>query len=244
MKTSKIDNNQTSCFYERKIFDALPMREWSPEDTPEYKLLNLGTSALSNSELFSVMFGANEKTLEASKRLLAACDNNIDKVGQLPLKQIAEMAGVSVKKASVLFAAFEVGKRRRASDVIRRKQIRNSRDLYDLMSDKMQDLDHEECWAVLMNNQHRIICITRISTGGVSETTVDPKIVLRNALEKLACSIVLVHNHPSGNPYPSSCDDKITQKLKLACQNLDMQLTDHVVWSEDSYYSYADEGKL
>jgi len=244
MKTSTKNNEQTACFYERLISTALPMREWSPEDTPEYKLLNLGASALSNAELISVTLGSNEKTLEASKRLLAHCDNNLNRLGELSIKEIAGIEGITLKKAAVLYTAFELGKRRRSSDLLRRTQIRNSRDLYDLMHARLQDVTHEECWAIIMNNQHRVLLVTRISHGGVSETTVDPKIVLKIALEKLASSIVLVHNHPSGNPYPSSSDDKITQKIKQGCQYLDMQLTDHIIYSADTYYSYSDEGKL
>lgn len=127
-----------------------------------------------------------------------------------------------------------------------RKQIRNSRDIYEYMMPFFSCCmeHHEEAWAIYMNNQHKILGTAKISQGGISETSVDPKIILQIALKANASSIILAHNHPSGNPYPSSCDDKITQKLKEGAKFLDMQLTDHVVVCDCVYYSYADEGKI
>jgi DNA repair protein RadC len=224
------------------------IREWALDDRPREKMMKNGAEALSNAELLAILLGSGttkESAVDLAKRILVAADNNLNELGKLSIETLcAQFHGVGPVKAVTIAAALEIGKRRRTSEVVKRIQIRNSRDIYDLFHARMADLDHEECWVLLMNNQHRIIDTVRISHGGVSETTVDPKIVLKHALAKLASSIVLCHNHPSGNPYPSSCDDRITQKLKLACQNLDMQLTDHLVFSESSYYSYSDEGKL
>ncbi|MCX6309589.1 MAG: DNA repair protein RadC [Bacteroidia bacterium] len=190
-----------------------------------------GAESLSNAELLAILLGSGttkESAVDLAKRILGAANNNLNELGKFSIEALCkQFHGIGPVKAVTIAAALEIGIRRRNSEVLKRVQIRNSRDIY-----------------LLMNNQHRIIDTIRISHGGVSETTVDPKIVLKHALSKLASSVVLCHNHPSGNPYPSSCDDKITQKLKLACQNLDMQFTDHLVFSESTYYSYADEGKL
>lgn len=224
------------------------IREWALDDRPREKMMKNGAESLSNAELLAILLGSGttkESAVDLAKRILGAANNNLNELGKFSIETMcSRFHGVGPVKAVTIAAALEIGKRRRTSEVVKRVQIRNSRDIYELFHSKMADLDHEECWVLLMNNQHRIIDTVRISHGGVSETTVDPKIVLKHALGKLASSVVLCHNHPSGNPYPSSCDDKITQKLKLACQNLDMQLTDHLVFSESSYYSYADEGKL
>lgn len=234
--------------YCEPVREKLRLRDWASEDQPREKMIMKGVDALSNAELLSLVLGSGSKeenAVELSKRILSLAGNNLNELGKLDLKTLQkEFKGIGRAKAVSIVAALEIGKRRRTSEVVRRIQIRNSRDIYEMFHEKMADLNHEECWALLMNNQHRIIEMVRISVGGVSETTVDPKIVLKKALERLASSIVLCHNHPSGNPYPSSCDDKITQKLKLACQNLDMQFTDHLIFSENSYYSYADEGKI
>lgn len=127
-----------------------------------------------------------------------------------------------------------------------RVQIRNSRDIYDFLTPIFSCCmeHHEEMWAIYMNNQHRILGTAKISQGGISETTADPKIILQIALKANATSIIIAHNHPAGNPYPSSCDDKITQKLREVSKFIDIQLTDHVVICDGCYYSYADEGKI
>lgn len=224
------------------------IKEWPLEDRPREKLLHQGAGALSNAELIAILLGSgsrSESALDLAKRILNAAGNNLIELGKLSIKTLCkEFHGVGPVKAVVLSAALELGRRRRSSDVLLKQQIHNSLDIFTLFHPKLADLSHEECWVLLMNNQHRIIDTLRISHGGVSETTVDPKIVLKQALDRLASSIVLCHNHPSGNPKPSQADDKITHKLKLACINLDIQLTDHLIVCEGGYYSYADEGKL
>ena len=141
-------------------------------------------------------------------------------------------------------ACFEFSRRKSLQAAVHRTQIRNSRDIYELFHSKMGDLQHEECWALYMNNQHRILDCIRISQGGLSETTMDPKIILRHALNVSATAIVVCHNHPSDVNTPSLSDDKITKKLINACSNMDIQLTDHIIYAQSSYYSYADDGKL
>lgn len=224
------------------------IKEWALEDRPREKMIDKGVEALSNAELLAILLGSGsqkESAVDLAKRILSHVENNLNELGKITISNLCnQFVGIGPAKAVIITAAMELGKRRRSSEVTKRLQITNSRDIYELFHSKLIDLSHEECWLLLMNNQHRIIDTIRISHGGVSETTVDPKIVLKHALEKLASAIVLCHNHPSGNPHPSSCDDKITNKLRNACQNLDIQFTDHVIFSDNSYYSYADEGKI
>ncbi|MCK9311659.1 MAG: DNA repair protein RadC [Bacteroidales bacterium] len=224
------------------------IKRWAVEDRPREKMINKGTEALSNAELLAILLGSGSKkesAVDLAKRILSHVQNNLNELGKISINSLCnQFVGIGPAKAVTIAAAMELGKRRRSSDIVKRLQIANSRDIYELFHSRLIDLSHEECWLLLMNNQHRIIDTIRISHGGVSETTVDPKIVLKHALEKLASAIVLCHNHPSGNPHPSSCDDKITNKLRNACQNMDIQFTDHVIFSDSSYYSYADEGKI
>jgi len=224
------------------------IKRWAVEDRPREKMINKGTDALSNAELLAILLGSGSKkesAVDLAKRILSHVQNNLNELGKISINSLCnQFVGIGPAKAVTIAAAMELGKRRRSSDIVKRLQIANSRDIYELFHSRLIDLSHEECWLLLMNNQHRIIDTIRISHGGVSETTVDPKIVLKHALEKLASAIVLCHNHPSGNPHPSSCDDKITNKLRNACQNMDIQFTDHIIFSDNSYYSYADEGKI
>jgi DNA repair protein RadC len=233
--------------YSKSIQNPLKLRDWAAEDQPREKLVLNGTQGLTNAELLSILLGSgskNENVLELAKHVMCRSSNNLNELGKLSMKDLMSFHGIGRAKASIILSALEMGKRRRSSEVIQKNQIRNSRDIFELFHSRMSDLNHEECWVLLMNNQHKVIESLRISHGGVSETTVDPKIVLKHALDKLATSIVLCHNHPSGNPNPSACDDNITQKIKSACGMLDIQFTDHVIFSESSYFSYADEGRL
>lgn len=224
------------------------IKEWAEEDRPRERMIKKGSSNLSNAELVAIIIGSGTRTetaLDLAKRIMNYANNNLNELGKLSIETLcSKFSGIGPVKSVTLTAALELGKRRRSSEIIVRNQIHNSRDIFELFHSRMSDLAHEECWLLLMNNQHKVIDTVRISHGGVSETTVDPKIVLKHAIDKLASSIAICHNHPSGNPYPSSCDDRITKKLKNACENMDIQFTDHLVFSEASYYSYADEGKI
>jgi len=224
------------------------IKDWAIDDRPREKMLKQGAGILSNAELLAILLGSGsreETALDLAKRILNGVDNNLNELGKIGIESLCkQFKGVGPVKAITLNAALEIGRRRRSSEVVAKSQIHNSKDIYELFHAKLSDISHEECWVLLMNNQHRIIDTIRISHGGISETTVDPKIVLKHALDKLASSIILCHNHPSGNPNPSTADDKITHKLKLACSNLDIQFTDHLIFSESTYFSYADEGKL
>jgi DNA repair protein RadC len=239
-----INDDKQDIYPEEKI----SIRKWAVEDRPVEKMITKGGSNLSDAELLSILLGSGsraETALDLAKRILNYAGNNLNELGKISIETLCKkFSGIGPVKAVTLAAALELGKRRRSSEVMVKHQIRNSRDIYELFHAKMIDLAYEECWVLLMNNQHKVIDTVKISHGGVSETTVDPKIILKHSLDKLASSIILCHNHPSGNPYPSGSDDRITKKIKNACENLDIQFTDHLIFSESGYYSYADEGKI
>jgi len=248
MNTDNIKHNPSNKYRDQTDEAKFSIREWAIEDRPREKMVKNGAETLSNAELLAILLGSgsqDESAVDLAKRILNLAGNNLNELGKISIGTLcAQFKGVGPVKAVTIAAALELGKRRRSAEAIKRAQITNSRDIYELFHARLIDLCHEECWILLMNNQHRIIDTLRISHGGVSETTVDPKIVLKYTLEKLASALVLCHNHPSGNPTPSPCDDKITLKIKMACLNMDIQLTDHVIISDSGYYSYADEGKL
>lgn len=226
----------------------LSVKEWSQADRPREKLIQMGVASLSDAELIAILLRSGtkeESAVELSRRILSECKNNLNELAGLKVNDlIRRFKGVGVAKSASIVAALELGKRKRASAILEKKQIMNSRDIFELFNSKLSNLDYEECWIILMNNQHRIKAIKKISQGGTSETTVDIKIVMKFAIDCLATAIAMCHNHPAGNPRPSKADDKLTEKLKSVCGNLDIQFVDHLIFSEGNYYSYADRGHL
>lgn len=224
----------------------LMLRDWALEDQPMGKIETLGSESLTNAELLSIVIGSGSKgenALDLSKRILTAVGNIVG-LAKMSQDDLMKFKGIGQKKASRIVASMELTRRRMSESAIELTQIRNSEDIYKYIRPKMVDLQHEECLVILMNIKHRILDVKRVSKGGVSRTIVDPKIVLKFVLDKLASSIILVHNHPSGSPKPGMEDDKITQKIKQACDNMDIRFIDHIIVAEGSYYSYVDEGRL
>jgi len=226
--------------YKRPSFKELQLH-----DNIRNRMYKNGVATLSNFELLSIIIhtGRYDKS-DLAKQILSVVNNDLNILAKCTVDDLMMTPGIGPTKAERIVATFELCRRKSLSTIIKRKQIHNSSDIYDLLKSKLENIDHEECWVVYMNNQHNVLDIILISHGGVSETTVDPKIILKKALLLLANAIILVHNHPSDNPQPSSNDDRITQKVKNSCINLDIQFTDHLIFCDNSYYSYADEGKI
>jgi len=225
----------------------LSFKDRADEDKPREKLLLQGVRALSNAELLAIILGSGnteETVIELSQRILASAGNNLTALGKVSINQlVSDFRGIGKAKAISIIAALELGKRRKAEEqtVVR---IKNSKDIYNAFYPVLSDLACEECWVMFLSRSNRIIDKLRISQGGVSETTIDAKIVIKEAVIRLASGLVLCHNHPSGNIYPSVQDDYLTQKL-IACARLfDITLFDHLVFCDSGYYSYADEGRL
>lgn len=228
-------------------YASLTIKEWAVEDRPREKLLKKGVQSLSDAEIIALLIGSgtkNESAVGLSKKVLRSAGNNLNELGKLNIPELTKMKGIGEAKAITILAALELGRRRKVSEVLVKKKITQSKDVYELFQPVIGDLPHEEFWILLLNRSNRIIEKMKISQGGISGTVIDVKIILKHAVDKLASSVILCHNHPSGNRNPSNADNSITSKLKEGSQLLDIQILDHIIIADIEYFSYADEGKL
>jgi DNA repair protein RadC len=226
---------------------SFSIKNWSQDDQPREKLILKGKAALSDAELVAILIGSGSKkesAVELCKRILASVDNNLNDLGKLSIKQLMEFNGIGEAKAITITAALELGLRRRVGDVLDKKAINSSRTVFEVMQPIVGQLPHEEFWIVYLNNSNRILQKKQLSKGGITGTLVDVRLVLKNALEVGATGIILVHNHPSGTLVPSTADQQITQKLKNAAESIDIKVLDHLIITEMSYFSFADENIL
>jgi len=223
----------------------LNIKDWSAQDQPREKLLAHGRKSLSDAELIAILIGSgtrNESAVDLSKKILASVDNDLVKLARLEVRDLTKFNGIGNAKAIAIVAALELGRRRKGTDKNVRSKITSSNDAYLALLPKMQDLNTEEFWVLMLNRQNEIIELKQISSGGVAGTVVDPKVIFKHALQFLASGIILSHNHPSGNLKPSKADLTITQKLKSAGESLEINVLDHLIIPEQGYYSFADEG--
>jgi DNA repair protein RadC len=224
------------------------IQKWAEEDRPREKLMHGGPRSLSTSELIAILIGSGNKqesAVELSRRILNCSNNNLNELGEFSVRDLkTKFKGIGDAKAVTIIAALELGRRRKEADINKRALIRCSRDIFNVFHSLLVDLTHEEFWILLLNKSNGVIHKAKISQGGLDGTVVDVKIILKMALEKLAIGIVLCHNHPSGNLNPSKQDIDITKKIKNACNTVDIVLHDHLIVSNENYYSFADEGEL
>lgn len=227
---------------------AMKIKEWAEEDRPREKMLLKGVTSLSDAELLAILIGSgsnNETAVQLSQRILNSVDNNLNALGKQTIHDLVSgFKGIGEAKAITICAALEIGKRRNLSDPILRNSIRSSIDAYKLFHPLLCDLPYEELWVALTNRAGKVIGKHRISQGGTGETSADLCIILKTAINALASGIILCHNHPSGNTHPSPQDDILTRRLEKASDLLEIKLTDHIIIGDDSYFSYADEGRL
>ena len=224
-----------------------PITNWSEDDKPREKLMLKGKSALSDAELIAILIGSgsrNESAVDLSKRILASVDNNLNALGKLTIQQLMNFKGIGEAKAISIMAAMELGRRRRAEEAVELKKITSSKMIFELMQPIIGELPHEEFWVLYLNNSNKVLSKSQQGKGGITGTVVDVRLVFKMALELGSTSIILCHNHPSGNLKPSEADKILTQKLKLAGKTLDIQVLDHVIVAENGYYSFADEDIL
>jgi DNA repair protein RadC len=228
-------------------YKKLSIKEWALEDRPREKLVIKGINTLTDAELIAIVIGSGNKgdsAVELAKRMLASVGHNLNELGKKTIDELRTNKGIGEAKALSIVAAFELGKRRKAAIVTEKKKITSSRDIAEIFQPQLGDLPYEEFWVLLMNRANKIISRQIISRGGITGTIIDVRIILKIAIEKLATSLILCHNHPSGNLSPSGADTEITRKLKEAAIIMDIALLDHVIVNENSYYSFADEGIL
>lgn len=221
--------------------------QWAEEDRPREKMMKWGAETLSDAELLAILIGSgntDESAVELMRRILADCNNNLCELGKRSIEDLCRFKGIGTAKAITLLAAGELGKRRSMQQPEERLTIRTAKDIYRLMHPKMCDLPIEECWIILLNQGCKVIDCQRISTGGINTTSVDVRLVLREAILKRATAIILCHNHPSGNIRPSRYDDLLTEQLAASAHTMQIRLMDHLVITDGAYYSYADEGKI
>jgi DNA repair protein RadC len=223
------------------------IKEWAADDRPREKLLTKGTQSLSDAELLAILLGSGThkiSAVELSRQVLALSNNNLSDLGKLSIAELKKVKGIGEAKAITIVAALELGKRRSQTDTSEKHGITSSKDVFNFFQPFLSDLKHEEFWILYLNRSNKVIEKYKLSQGGVSGTVIDVKLVLKRAIELLASSIVACHNHPSGNRNPSDNDIAITEKLKQAALQMDMQLVDHIIIADNLYYSFCDEGKL
>lgn len=218
---------------------------WAEEDRPREKLLMKGKVALSDAELIAILIGSGSRELSAvdlSKLILQSVNNNLHELAKLSINDLIKFKGIGEAKAISIAAAMELGRRRKESEVIKKVKIASSADAYEAVRPYLMDLMHEQFWVILLNRANEVIRPQQISIGGVAGTVADPKMIFKAAIEHLASSIILVHNHPSGNLTPSQADKDLTKKVKEAGRMLDIPVLDHLIFSDNAYFSFADEG--
>ncbi len=226
---------------------SFSIKNWSQDDRPREKLRDKGKAALSDAELVAILIGSgsrNESAVELCKRILASVDHNLSALGKLSFKQLTEFKGIGEAKAISIIAALELGRRRRGEEALQQDKIDSSQSVFELMQPIIGELAHEEFWIIYLNNSNKVLQKNQLSKGGITGTLVDVRLALKTAIEVGAVGLILTHNHPSGTLKPSEADKQITTKLKNAGESLDIKVLDHLIITENAYFSFADEGML
>ena len=225
----------------------LNINQWAEEDRQREKLMRLGAEALSSAELLAILIGSgstHESAVDLMKSILNKCNNNLNSLGKMSISQLCEFNGIGEAKAISILAACELGKRRQMEKPEERPDLGTATHIYNHMHPIMQDLDVEEFWLLLMNQNFRLIKEMRISHGGITEVSVDVRIIMREAVLSKATIMAVVHNHPSGSLQPSVHDKAITRNLKSACDIMRIKFLDHVIVTDGAYYSFHEDGLL
>lgn len=224
------------------------IKAWLPNDRPREKLNTHGRQSLSDAELIGLLFGTGhgKKTaVDIARELLAAFQGDLNKLGTATIKEIMRVPGIGPAKASTLHAALELGRRRK--NLVNSKDaaiIKSSNDVYEHFRHYFEDVPHEEFRVALLNRANRVIHLALISVGGITATVADPRKILKHMVEQQASSIVLMHNHPSGQLEPSKSDVELTERIQLLAQHLDASVLDHVIFTNKGYFSFADNGLI
>jgi DNA repair protein RadC len=222
------------------------LKSLSEDDRPREKLMQLGRQHVSDAELLAIILGSgnlDETAIQLAQRILREHKNDINAVAKLSLTDLKKFKGIGDAKAVNIVAAFELARRRNA-EAKEEQKISSSKDAYHILNEKLADLPHEEFWMLLLNRANKVIRAEHISKGGITGTVVDVRLIAKSALEHHTSSVILGHNHPSGNLKPSQNDIDITKKIKEALNLFDISLFDHLIIGDGAYYSFTDEGIL
>ncbi|MDO4164516.1 MAG: DNA repair protein RadC [Bacteroides sp.] len=225
----------------------LNINQWAEEDRPREKMMKKGTEALSDAELLAILIGSGnteESAVSLMQRVMNDCGNDLNRLGKWELHDFARFKGLGPAKSLTIMAALELGKRRKQQERPERAVVRSSKDIYDIFHPILCDLPTEEFWILLLNQATKVIDKVRISRGGINQTTVDVRTILREALLQHATQIALIHNHPSGNVKPSNADRQLTELIIKGARTMDIRILDHVVIADGDYYSFNDQGEI
>ncbi|RMA57110.1 RadC family protein [Ulvibacter antarcticus] len=223
------------------------IKNWNENDRPREKLMLKGRIALTDAELIAILIGSgnrNESAVQLSQKILASVENNLNQLGKLSIDDLQVFKGIGEAKAISIIAALELGRRRRTEEALKKQKVTSSRSVFELMQPILGELPHEEFWVVYLNNANKVLLSMQLSKGGITGTLVDVRLALKKALQLGAVALILAHNHPSGSLKPSEADKSLTKKLKIAAESLDIKVLDHLIITEKSYFSFADENLL
>lgn len=225
----------------------ISIKEWAADDRPREKLLNKGVKSLSDTELLAILIGSGTREISAvelAREILKLSKNNLTELGKKSVTELTKLKGIGEAKAITIVAALELGRRRNYTDIPEKTTVTSSKEVYNYFRPLVVDISHEEFWVLYLNRSNKVLDQYKLSQGGLSGTVIDIRLIMKRALELLASSIIVCHNHPSGNRNPSDNDKAITTKLKIAGEQLEIRLLDHLIIADNSYFSFADEGLL
>ncbi len=223
---------------------SIPINQWNEDDRPREKMLLKGKVALSDAELIAILIGSGnrqESAVDLAKRILASVNNNLNALAKLSFTELCKFKGIGEAKAISIITGLEIGRRRRLEQALENPKITSSKSVFEIMQPIIGDLEHEEFWVIYLDNSNKIIAKKQLSKGGITGTLVDTRLIYKRAMELSAVGLVLCHNHPSGKLKPSSSDNQLTQKIKLAGQTLDIKVLDHLIITLQGYFSFADQ---
>lgn len=230
-----------------KKYKSGTLKSWAVRERPREKVLANGIQHLSDAELLAILMGSgtrNTTAVDLARQILGEVEYNLHELGRQSISDLQKIKGIGPAKAIALLAAMELGRRRSGSLQVEKTAIKSSETVFKFFHPLLGDLEHEEFWLLMLNRANRVIGRFKVSQGGLSGTVIDTRIILKKALDNLASSIIVCHNHPSGNKQPSDADVKITEKLKKAAEILEIKLLDHIIIADKSYFSFADEGLI
>lgn len=244
---SKHFNPFNSVVAESTTTTHTPITETPEADRPREKLLAKGVDALTIAELLAILIGSGTRkktAVELMDDIMTDCNGKLAILSRMTVEELMQYDGIGEAKALSIVAAAEIGRRRLEEKVSDIERFTDSKVIHEFMRPRIQDISHEESWAFLLNSDCRLLKFTHLSKGGLTETNVDVRLLLKHALLANATNIILVHNHPSGNLRPSHADDTLTHNVQKAAHTMNIRLLDHVIVTDADYYSYAENGKI
>ena len=225
----------------------LTIKSWSEDDRPREKLISKGAKSLSNAELIAILIGSGnnkQSAVDLSKHILSQCGGKLSVLSKMTINDLTQFNGIGQAKAISIMASSELAKRKSLEVQSEITKIKSSQDAYNFMKYHLHDLNHEQFWVMLLSRSNSVLHFTKISQGGLSATLVDPKLIFSTALEWKASGLILFHNHPSGNLQASESDKKLTQKIVKSAELLEINVLDHIIVGQNTYFSFADEHEL